>query len=183
MFGNLAFEKLKKMSFQTVLDIGSGSGEHSRLFRGLGKEVTAIDIRTTGEDYMKTTVPKHDCAWCCHVLEHQTDIGLFLRKISDDVVDNGIICITVPPAKDAIVGGHLSIWNAGLLIYNLVMAGIDCSDAMIKTYGYNVSVIVKNKRFHLPHLYSETNELVTLKPFFPKCVKLKYSGKINSFNW
>lgn len=183
MYGSLAFEKLKKMRFHTVLDIGSGGGEHSELFRKLGKKVTSIDIRTTDQDYMTTTVEKHDCAWCCHVLEHQTNIGLFLQKISNDVVDDGIICITVPPAKDQIVGGHLSIWNAGLLIYNLVMAGIDCSDAMVKTYGYNVSVIVKNKRFHLPYMYSETNELTTLKPFLPDCVGLLRSGKVKSFNW
>jgi len=184
MFGHLAFEKLMSYSFATVLDIGSGKGKHTELFRAAGKTVTPIDVRTTGQDYMSTVVEKHDCAWCCHVLEHQPNVNVFLKKMSDDVVDGGILAITVPPMKVEIVGGHLSAWNAGLLIYNLVMAGIDCRDIKIRSYGYNVSAIVRNTRFRLPdNLYSDKNELDVLKDYLPDCIQHNRTGVIKQLNW
>lgn len=184
MYGNEAFRKLKEYQFKTILDIGSGGGGHSKLFREYGKRVTPIDIRTTGQDYMDLEVNKHDCAWCCHVLEHQPNVNLFLKKISNDVVNNGLIAITVPPMKDTIVGGHISVWNAGLLIYNLVMAGINCKQCQIKTYGYNISVIVRNNRFELPdNLYCDKNELDVLKDYLPDCIKSQESGVIGSYDW
>jgi hypothetical protein len=84
--------------------------------------------------------------WCSHVLEHQPNAGLFLAKLIRDCRDGGILAITVPPAKTEIVGGHVSLWNAGLLLYRLALTGIDCRDARVKTYGYNVSVIVRASR-------------------------------------
>jgi ubiquinone/menaquinone biosynthesis C-methylase UbiE len=184
MYGDRAFEKLKSYSFATVLDIGSGSGKQTELFRAVGKTVTPIDIRTTGQDYMTTPVEKHDCAWCCHVLEHQPNVNAFLKKMSNDVVDGGIICITVPPMKNEVVGGHLSVWNAGLLIYNLVMAGIDCRAIKARSYGYNVSVIVRNNRFDLPdNLYSHENEIDVLRKYLPDCIQHNRSGVIKRFNW
>jgi len=184
MFGKTAFDKLKEYDFKAVLDIGSGNGGHSKLFQGVGKKVTSIDIRTTGQDYLDTIVKKHDCAWCCHVLEHQPNVNMFLKKISNDVIDGGLIAITVPPRKDEIVGGHISLWNAGLLVYNLVMAGIDCSECQIRSQGYDVSVIVRNNKFVLPNnLYSDTNELVILKKYLPSCVKDHKTGVIGNHNW
>ncbi len=141
-----ALNKVLEMDFETVLDIGSGSGQHAYEFRKHGKEVTTIDLSEPADyvgDYMKVFVPYHDCIWASHVLEHQRDPGLFLEKCYRDLKDDGILAITVPPRKDAIVGGHVTLWNAGLLLYNLVLAGFDCSKASVKTYGYNVSVVVR----------------------------------------
>ena len=188
MLGNIAFDKLLHYSFKTVLDIGAGKGECTKLFRDAGKTVTPIDIRVEYDgfcgDYMKVGVQKHDCAWCCHVLEHQTNINAFLKKMSNDVVDGGIIAITVPPRKEEIVGGHLSFWNAGLLIYNLVMAEIDCSKAQIRGYAYNISVIVRNNTFEMPsNIYSDVNELEVLRDYLPSCVKDSQTGKIDNYNW
>lgn len=175
--------------FDTVLDIGSGNGQQSKAFVDAGKTVTSVDIRSQryGDccDYMIAEFEsKFDCAWCCHVLEHQPNVNLFLKKISNDVVDNGLIVITVPPMKNEIVNGHISVWNAGLLIYNLVMAGINCRDIQVRTYGYNVSVIVRNKKFELPNnLFSDIGELTVLDDYLPECITHNMTGQIASYNW
>jgi hypothetical protein len=89
----------------------------------------------------------------------------------------------VPPAKHEIVGGHLSIWNAGLLTYNLVLAGIDCSQIRIKRYGYNISAIVHNRRITLPALRNDSGDLEILKPYLPAWLRDGVNGDIAEWNW
>ena len=200
-----AIEKLvndEDISFETVLDVGSGQGLHSDYFLSHGKKVTAVDFGTS-EYYLKRNSnmdvefiigdfneidfgdKQYDCVWCSHILEHQRNVGQFLEKVISLTSDNGYICITVPPHKDKIVGGHVTWWNAGLLLYNLVSAGLDCSEAMVRTYGYNISVIVKKKIFKLPNnLDSDKGDIEKLSKYFPTGCKVQgFNGIIPSLNW
>src|SRR5690606_36120022 len=80
----------------------------------------------------------------------------------------GVLALTVPPLKSRIVGGHVSLWNAGLLLYNLVLAGFDCSRARILQYGYNISVILTKTPAELPRdLSFDRGDLRRLRPFLP----------------
>ena len=151
---------MKNCQFQSVLDIGGGEGAHSKIFIDYGKSVTGIDVGKSPYfarnrqkrnyiigDFNKVSVKnRYDLVWCCHVLEHQLNVNYFLRKIRKVLMPNGILALTVPPAKSQIVGGHLSVWNAGLLLYNLVLAGFDCRDAHVLKYGYNISIVLANKK-------------------------------------
>ena len=83
-----------------------------------------------------------DLVWCSHVLEHLPDVGASLSAMRDVLDPDGLLAITVPPRKDAVVGGHVSLWNLGLLAYRLILAGFDCSGASLGAYGYNLSAIV-----------------------------------------
>ena len=90
-----AFQTMDKLcrdySFQTILDVGSGDGRHSRYFMERGKDVTAVDLGrsinyATGTacegDYLEIDFGQQfDAIWCCHVLEHQRNPGLFLDKL------------------------------------------------------------------------------------------------------
>lgn len=202
MFASEAIYRLIKLEFSSVLDVGSGEGEHSDFFLSKNKEVTAIDIGTS--EYFKLRKQsinfnfiradfndfdlkgrKWDTIWCSHVLEHQRNVGRFLEKIINATNENGYIALTVPPRKDNIVGGHLTIWNAGLLIYNLVMAGLDCSEAMVKTYGYNISIIVKKKLIQIPNnLDMDIGDIEKLSSFFPKGYdRQNFNGFIEELNW
>ena len=148
---------LNNYKFETVLDVGFGDGEQAKKFAEHGKIVTAIDynprkprienVKIINVDFVShvETFGKYDCVWCSHVLEHQFDPRQFLSKIHHVIESDGIIAITVPPMKHQIVGGHISWWNAGKLLYTLVLAGFDCSEAKIKSYGYNISVIMRYK--------------------------------------
>jgi len=187
---------LKKYNFTTVLDIGSGSGRHANIFTDHGKNVTCIDLGKSKNFSINTTQQaiignyleydfkkKFDCIWACHVLEHQLNPNVFLRKIYSDLEDEGILAITVPPLKPEIVGGHVTLWNAGLLIYNLILAGFDCSEAAILQYQYNISVILHKKAAILPQLDYDTGDILRLQNLFPFDVIEGFDGRIQRCNW
>ena len=195
----LAKEALEKLlrdySFQTVLDVGCGTGRHTRLFREAGKQVTAIDIYPAVDDAVQADYLQHrfdrtfDCVWVSHVLEHQLNVNLFLRKLHSELREGGLLAISIPPLKQEIVGGHVTLWNAGLLLYNLILAGFDCSDAAIKCYGYNISLIMPkiSARLPLDQLRYDKGDLDLLARFFPKVAgmqwKQSFNGRIRQLNW
>jgi SAM-dependent methyltransferase len=191
MFGDEAARKLvKDYSFNTLLDIGSGpkSAAYS-LFTENAKTVTRQDINPDyqpdllGDFNNLAIVDQYDCIWCSHVLEHQLNVNHFLTKIFHTLKDGGVLAITVPPLKEEIVGGHVTLWNAGLLLYNLILAGFDCRDAAVKTYGYNISVIVQKKTAILPDLLFDAGDIRTLNEFFPLGVFEGFDGNIQELNW
>ena len=191
MTSELAFEKLKTMEFNTVLDVGSGDGTHANAFRKLGKDVTTISLIEPADiigDYTWTDHFRYrsfDCIWASHVLEHQLDVNEFLEKCYSNLDDNGILAITVPPYKPNIVGGHVTLWNAGLLLYNLILAGFDCSEAMVKTYGYNITVIVRKKFADIDSLdlHYDKGDIEKLAHLFPMEVEQGFNGNIDEVNW
>lgn len=192
---------IKDYKFETVLDIGSGAGAHSYILHNHKKKVTALDFGTSiyskkkGSNYKNIEYlqidfyeykvnKKFDCIWASHVLEHQENPGLFIKKCMELAREDGIIAITVPPMSERVVGGHLTNWNPGILIYNLVVNGLDCSDAAILSYGYNISVIVKNKRRDFVSLNYDFGDIDRLIKYFPSCIyKEGFNGNILEWNW
>lgn len=198
MLGDLAFRRVKDLDFgNKVLDIGGGDGHHALNFAALGKRVTLVDIdrpNLNNENIQEVICPfdkayvgEFDLVWICHCLEHQPDPQTFLRKaIHKHLKKDGYLVIIVPPAKHQIVSGHVSLWNAGLVMYHLVLAGLDCSEARILSKDYNISVIVKKKRIELPSLYWDYGDLTLLKEFFPDGLSWghdSFDGDIKMLNW
>ena len=193
LFGNEAAVKLAKdYSFKTLLDIGSGPSQGvnaANFFKELAKDVTRQDINPNykpdllGDFNNLATDKLYDCVWCSHVLEHQLNVNHFLTKIFHTLKDDGVLAITVPPLKHAIVGGHVTLWNAGLLLYNLILAGFDCKDAAVKSYGYNISVIVNKRTAILPELNYDAGDINALNEFFPLGVYEGFDGNIQEINW
>lgn len=190
------FRKLiSDYAFETVLDVGCGKGPHTRAFVAAGKSVTPTDVVPLFEgvvsgDYLNTRFTEpFDCLWLSHVLEHQVNVNQFLQKARDDLKEGGILAITVPPMRERLAGGHVTLWNAGLLLYNLVVAGFDCSHARVKCYGYNISVITPKITARLPHdeMHFARGDLELLAPFFPKHPQLVWQqgvpGNIKQLNW
>ena len=106
-----------------------------------------------------------------------------MKKCFDDIDEGGIFAVTVPPLKHEIVGGHVTLWNAGLLLYQLILAGFDCSSASVKTYGYNISVIVRKKAATLPRLRMDFGDIEALSHYFPFPVANGFDGRILEVNW
>jgi len=197
-----ALQKLiKDYNFQTVIDIGSGAGDHAKILHKYQKKVTALDFGTSiyaqkkGNNYDEIEhievdffayQPSHkfDCVWASHVLEHQGNPGMFINRCTQLVKENGILAITVPPMEQRVLGGHLTNWNAGLLIYNLVLNGIDCSECSIMSYGYNISVIVSNRKRPSVDLTYDNGDITRLLQYFPECIKTEpFDGRIRNWNW
>lgn len=185
MNADQALAKVLSMEFETVLDLGSGQGLHAEIFRENNKDVTTIALSNADivGDFIFTELGIFDCIWASHVLEHQRNCGAFLDKCFGILKDDGILAITVPPSKSEIVGGHLSLWNAGLLLYNLILAGFDCSSASVKKYGYNISVIVKKKKAALPSLKMDFGDIEKIARFFPFEATHGFNGELEEINW
>lgn len=180
---------VKNYKFETILDIGCGRGKHTKFFNNHGKNVTSTDLialepNVIAGDYMKLKFDQHDAVWCSHVLEHQLNVQEFLQKLISECKEGGVIAITVPPLKHQIVGGHISFWNTGLLLYRMILAGLDCSKAMVGTYGYNCSVIVNKNSIQLPDDLSYGNgDIERLSKFFPMAVKQGFNGQNVNVRW
>lgn len=203
--GELAMKKmLDDYSFETVLDVGCGDGAASLFFKRNGKVVTACDYGRSVhfEDNMADDViigdfntlhfdKQYDALWCSHVLEHQLNVQQFLEKINSLILDGGVLGITVPRMKNEIVGGHVSLWNPGLLLYRLVLAGFDCSEASVLCYGYNISVVVKKKTISiLNELSYDRGDLKIISRYLPKDIKsrpvdrdISFNGNFKKINW
>jgi len=179
---------IEKYHFNTVLDVGCGYGLHSDIFKKFEKTVTSTDIAPLYKDaiitnYMDTKFEKHDLTWASHVLEHQLDVNKFLKKIRTETKTGGYTCITVPPLKHEIVGGHVNLWNAGLLMYNLVLAGFNCKNVNIKQYNYNITVIAQADDFSLPNLFYDAGDIEKLRPWLPDFCAEPFNGDIKEWNW
>jgi SAM-dependent methyltransferase len=191
MFADAAIETLlNNYDFKTVLDIGAGSGDAGKRFIKSGKQVVSSDIADMGApntvvgDFMDTKFGTFDLVWASHVLEHQLNVNNFLNKCAFHMTMDSYICVTVPPLKHEIVGGHLTLWNAGLLMYNLILGGFDCRDAAVKSYGYNISVIAKKRKEVLPALKYDYGDIETLAPWFPEGFNYQgFNGVISELNW
>ena len=198
---------LRDYEFQTVLDVGSGEGKQAAAFRDAGKTVTTVDANPAAKADYREHYPQvwdtfaygpdsfdgpWDLVWCCHVLEHQPNVGHFLQSLTWACRPSGsILAVTVPPEKPRTVAGHLAHFNAGLLLYNMVYAGIDCSQAAVKTYGYNVTVIVPDARSVAntgaarfipgigPHLTLDRSAHLFPVPVEPE----GFDGEIAEVNW
>jgi SAM-dependent methyltransferase len=204
-FANRALHKLlKDFDFQTVLDIGSGEGKQAAVMLKYGKSVTALDYGKSPyyqwrDPSIKTLIgnfnelefeDKFDCVWASHVLEHQPNVNKFLRKINDVTREGGVVAITVPPLKHQIVGGHLALWNGGMLLYHMVLAGFDCSQASILQYGYNISIIVKKREISFPNIVFDMGDIRAIRQYLPNDLGFvsnqhddPFNGDIRRLNW
>jgi SAM-dependent methyltransferase len=190
----------------TILDVGAGGGEHTRWFEARGHEVVAVDHEPEFPECHKWHWPagempqsidyegyhkNFDAVWLAHVLEHQRNPGAFLTDARYALMPGGLLAVTVPPLKHEIVGGHVTLWNAGLLLYQLILAGFDCSQASVKTYGYNITVIVPRMRpieelemkRVLDTLHYDHGDIETLREYFPMPVAQGFNGVIEEVNW
>lgn len=188
---------IKKSPMGTVLDVGCGNCGHAKEFLLAGHKVTGLDIKPppiehpnftgiTGEfNSFEFGTQTFDCLWASHILEHQLDVHSFLKKCFKLLKEGGVLAITVPPMKPSIVGGHVTVWNAGLLLYNLVLAGFDCAEASVKKYGYNISVVVNKKERDGVILKYDRGDILTLAPFFPKelAITENFNGDIQESAW
>lgn len=181
---------------QRILDVGSGTGEQAAIMRAAGRSVVTVSYEPPADhvcDYVGNSEigGDFDAIWASHVLEHQPNVNLFLRQCFRDLRVDGVLAVTVPPMKQEVVGGHLTCWNAGILLYNLIIAGFDCRDARVSPLyssgpgypPYNISVIVRKREAPLPSLRFDSGDIERLAEFFPCPVAQGFDGRLGGISW
>ena len=187
-------------SYRTVLDVGCGEGIHGRILEDYGKKVTGLTysktnfyqckclknmIYTDFLEYEPTT--KYDIVWASHIMEHIADEMKFIRKLKECVREEGCIAITVPARESNILLSHVHSYNAGRVLRFLLCAGIDCREAEILEYGYNLSIIIPNIH-EIPELidarkieYREIFDAENILHYLPKEISLRKAWGGNTF--
>ncbi|MGH8617570.1 MAG: class I SAM-dependent methyltransferase [Burkholderiales bacterium] len=184
---------LEGYDFESVLDIGSGDGEHAKFFRHFGKQVYSVDLEGKADylgDFTQLTLDRQfDVVWCSHVLEHQRNVGIFLEKLFAALKDDGILAITVPVhPRQRLIAGHITSWNAGLLCYNLILAGFDCREACLLQTN-ELSLLVRKKRAVLEGpgqpvaAHHRAERLQDLARFFPFPATHDGNAEVLEVNW
>lgn len=139
---------------RVLIDIGSGDGNEAFLFDKLGIDVICSDLGrkpryphlkwfSTDDLYSQRGLawPERgvDAVWACHVLEHVLNPIETLIKWRTLLRDGGSLLISVPLGENAIVTGHINQYTVPCLLYQLAIAGFDCSASRVAVMG-NVGI-------------------------------------------
>lgn len=190
----------KTLSFSpTLLDVGCGDCKHAAPFCNAGFKVTGLDIakpkfehknftyhQTFFTQYKPDIGEQYDFVWASHILEHIPEPQYFLIHVRQFLKPGGSLIITCPPLKHQIVGGHINLFNPGIIMYRAVLAGFDCRNAKIKQYGYNMTVIIPNSFANFSHndLKYDNGDIETISKFLPKGYNYQgFNGDIKELNW
>lgn len=192
------------LEFRRVLDVGCGGGAAARYFARQGKSVLAIGLDLAsygiqsgqhaegaeGVSYVEAslesfqTTERFDLIWMSHVLEHVQNVGLFLQTARKFLSEDGWLCVTVPPFRPDVVGGHVTNgWNTGQLMYNLLLAGYNIRDGHFAMHGYNVAGFVRKSLQPLPALRMDNGDLEATRDRWPFPPVQGFIGEISRVNW
>lgn len=167
--------------FNSVIDVGCGKGDffHYLNNKNIKVDGTGIDMMDEADvlykdfKYVKSNFndyesdEKFDLLYTSHTIEHNPDTETFLKNFFKHGKDGGLFCIIWPPPKPQVVGGHVHIFNLGIMLYNIIRTGIDCSKVKLIKVGYNLCIVGEYSYFKLQQLTYNRFEIDMLKNYFP----------------
>jgi SAM-dependent methyltransferase len=173
---------LKTRKFDSILDIGCGRLPYKPQFKNT--EYVGIDLFKKVDDECITIADfrehdfgrKFDCVFSSHVIEHIPDTEAFLRRVKHYVKDGGTMCILFPKPKPEVVGGHVHIFNPGILLYNLTRIGIDCSDWDVVERSYTYGIMGTCKKVPEKDLVYGSGDIEMLSDQFPFNARQNFHG-------
>lgn len=112
-------------------------------------------------------------------LHRQRNVGNYLDVAYNRLDIGGEVIVICPAYSNNIGSGNLSgPWNAGHLLYNLVVAGFDCKEAKVSTFEHEIQIQAQ-KTYRKP----TTFVLNELSDFFPFDIYQHFNGNIKEVNW
>lgn len=181
--------------FDSLIDVGSGGDNHKRFFELFCDNVFTNDFDESlaGQnfpgDFMQIDFGrKFKVVYASNVLEHSRNVGMFIEKLFDICEDDGYVAIMVPrPHLNRLLSGHITTWSTGTLVYNIVAAGYDCSEAQVCNGVYEKSIIVQKRPIandpDFVYRSGVIDDVGKLSKFFPWPVSHKGAGILPSVNW
>lgn len=177
---------LNNFDFESILDVGCGKMPYLDLFLKKRKKYLGIDLnpwQENGNHFINTSLDnmptndKFDCVFSSHVIEHIQNTREFIDSMKSKVKDGGVLCIIFPRPKDLIVGGHVHVFNHGIMLYNIILSGIDCSKFKCLSYGNSNCVlgICRKVEFNF-ELCHDHGDIELLKKYFPKELRDRIHG-------
>lgn len=131
--------------FDTILDVGCGTGFMSAFFYARGHKVVACDPWDRFQfkdiiEYHKATPEffkgkKFDAILLSHVLEHIPDAKTFMDEIKNLLNDNGYLFILVPVSLKVECGHWWQGWSLPQLGMHLAAHSFDCSKGIFQLCG------------------------------------------------
>lgn len=91
-------------------------------------------------------------AFICERLQKQPNLRDYLEDLRHKVQVDGPVGFVVPNAHFELVNDHVNLFTEGTLIYNLVLAGWNCRDAVVRIGPRHIEVILR--RVDIPELTS-----------------------------
>jgi 2-polyprenyl-3-methyl-5-hydroxy-6-metoxy-1,4-benzoquinol methylase len=187
-------------NYFTILDVGMGDG---RLFEWLSSKkefdftYEGLDLgesndfkkidrqqkikihRSLFNDFLPSY--KYDIVFLSHFIEHQGDLQLTLKKLSELIKQDGIVVFEWPLPHRRMIGGHINMLTPALLAYNLAKAGFDMSQSRSSQYGFYCTLIFKNIKFSpVKQLKYDTGEIEQLSGLLPCCI---FEGSDSWVTW
>lgn len=183
----------EKFPFDSVLDIGTGSGFAARFFQAREKKVTVtgydmeayfssplpatITILPDVDVCAMTGIPDEsfDAVWCSHVLEHVLNPGQALAEIRRVLKPGGRLFLILPEYAPYLVGGHVTPgWNIGVLMYVLILAGFEVRTGEFINHCWNVvGFVAKGELLPKGLLRYDNGDLELLSELFPPAVEIR----------
>lgn len=182
-------------NFESLIDVGSGGDNHQRFFQQYCDDVFTNDFDESlkGQnypgDFMQINFErKFQVVYASNVVEHSRNVGAFIEKLFSICEDDGFVAIMVPrPHLNKLLSGHITTWSTSTLIYNIVAAGFDCSQAKVCNGVYEKSVIVQKRPIandpDFVYRTSVVDDVGKLSKFFPWPVTHRGAGILPSVNW
>lgn len=164
--------------FNTILDVGCGTGYMSKFFHDKGHHVVACDpwdrfLFKDEIEYHQTTSKifegkKFDAIILSHVLEHIPNPMLFMQEIKELLADDGYLFIMVPMSLRVENGHWWQGWSLPQLAMILAAYGFNCQNAIFEKCGYSAcgfgtktdrlidtSFTIANHLSHLPATFKD----------------------------
>lgn len=143
---------LRQHRFQSVLDLGQVDLQRLALLAEGGRQVTgvvtsAVASLQTPNVTLRQDIPldpetPFDCVIAIDLLQRQVDPQAFLRRAHRMLAEGGVLALSVPAMRYPLVTGDLTIWSGGLLLYHLVLSGLDCRNVKMLTQGEQIFLVL-----------------------------------------
>lgn len=112
-------------------------------------------------------------------IHRQRNLGSYLDRAYNLLSPKGVCIVLCPAYSNNIGSGNTnSLWNAGYIIYNLIMAGFDCKNSKVSTFESEIQLSASKT-----HRRATSFSIADCFDYFPFDAYQHFNGNIKELNW